>query len=219
MKRLCIAVTAVLMLANTGHAQYGRSRPESEAERKAREELQRKKAEKEAEQDLQKRLISRDKALEKLGPGAKGFIREYGDLGVKAILICSPETGKELVDLHDAGRLSGLPDPKAALAGATDCGAVGLAWLAKHWQELGDADATQAFVREPAEFVHGFKDLQKYARVVRHQREDSGLPFSTDAIVERAGKIKWQGWAIIGGVGLAVVWLIRRPKQWQGRTP
>ncbi len=178
--------------------------------------MQRQKERQNAQQDFQKRLGRRDKAIERFGERSRPFIREFSDLGVTALLTAASEQiGESLLSLHESGALGAIRDPRAALDAATRCGSVGLAWLAGHHKELEDAHALAAFTEEPEEFVHGFKDLQKYAHVNRLEKEDgtSAQPAWLRPIIERAKRVQWQGWLLIGAVAACVIGLIQRRRR------
>jgi len=106
------------------------------------------------------RVYNRDQALKRV-PEALGFTQEYGEAGVSAILNCSPQTGRDLVAMHETGSLKATPRPEVLVGIIARHGEKVGAWVVEHKTDLADPGAWAAFEKEPLEYVHGLKALRK----------------------------------------------------------
>jgi hypothetical protein len=127
-------------------------------------------AERERERQAADRREARDRVLQDVGPNALGLMKRHGDLGIYALLACSPATARRLVEMHESGDLGKLPDPRAALEAVRRGGEPVGAWLADHHRQLGSPEALECFCREPLEYVHDLKDVAQSAEALRAAR-------------------------------------------------
>jgi hypothetical protein len=123
------------------------------------------------EQSLPQRIKRRDEALKRVGRNALGFLQEYGETGVEALLRSEPETGKRLLALHQGGALGKLAHADLLVALIAERGEEVGAWAVRNHEKLTGPNAMRAFLDEPLEFVHGLKALPADPPAPDAQRE------------------------------------------------
>lgn len=146
------------------------------------------------------RKEARDQVLRSVGKDALTFTKKYGDLGIASLQQCSPESGKKLVALFNAGEFGKLKNPRAVLEAVRQHGDPAAAWLSEYHEKLADPEALECWVKNPLEFVFDLKDVEQAAEELRASRKFF-LPPWLGAI-----SAEWNGPSIV--IGVLVVFLL-----------
>jgi hypothetical protein len=118
-----------------------------------------------------------------LGPEVGGFVRRYGDRGLLALKYAWSATGKGLLAMHRDGSLEKHPNIEQAFdliaQGGDRQGHYIAAWVVDQYPLLCDPLAWRLFTRQPLEYVHGYADLVRDAKLARERGE--GVAGAADA--------------------------------------
>ena len=117
------------------------------------------------------RKQARDAVLKSLGDGDRdatlAFTKKYREVGVQALQRCKPETGRALVNLHRAGAMDNLKDPRAVLIAVEQHGQVAAEWLVNNIERLADPQALSVWCKYTPDVVYDLIDLEAVAAEAR----------------------------------------------------
>lgn len=157
-----------------------------------------------ASNDPRLKRAMRERAAAYAGEASREFIETLGEPAVVALLACSKDGAKRLVELYTSGKLSKFPRPTdllqvIALPGMGDDVVI---FAMQHDSELTDVDNFDAYLISPLDYCYSLRKLSEGAAEARARRL-TGQAAATPWQVTLDGKT-----VAVGGGILAVVLLL-----------